>query len=86
MLTPGDDLSIIDRLRIGAADTNYVSYHPQGTARMGEVTDSDARVNGTDNLYVMDTSLFPTPVGVNTQVPVMGVATHMARKLAARMR
>lgn len=80
-----DDLSVIDKLPLGAADVTYLSYHPQCTARIGSVTDNDARVRGTENLYVMDTSLFPTPVGVNTQVPVMAVSTHMARKLAARV-
>jgi hypothetical protein len=28
-------------------------------------------------------SLFPWPVGLNTQVPLMGIATLMARRLAA---
>jgi choline dehydrogenase-like flavoprotein len=37
------------------------------------------------DLYVMDASLFPTPVGVNTQEPVMGVATVLARRLAGRL-
>lgn len=81
----GQDLSAVDDLAIGPGDMSYASYHPQGTARMGEVTDMEARVIGTDNLYVMDTSLFPSPVGVNTQVPVMGVSTLMARRLAARL-
>ena len=85
---PEDDAAKIDRLveklPLGAADVTYLSYHPQGTARIGAVTDQDARVRGTENLYVMDTSLFPSPVGVNTQVPVMAVSTMMARKLASR--
>ena len=38
-----------------------------------------------DNVYVMDTSLFPSPVGVNTQMPVMAVSTFFARKLAAAL-
>ena len=28
-------------------------------------------------------SLFPSPVGVNTQVPLIGIATLMARRLVA---
>lgn len=78
------ELGAVDRLRFGPGWFTFVSYHPQGTARLGAVTDPDARVSGTDNLYVMDTSLFPSPVGVNTQVPVMTVATVMARRLARR--
>ena len=81
----GESLSPIDQLPLGAADITFVSYHPQGTAPLGLVTDQNARVKGTDNLYVMDTSLFPSPVGVNTQVPVMAIATLMARRLADQM-
>lgn len=84
-LGPNDDAAAaVEKLPLGPADVTFLSYHPQGTARIGAVTDEDARVQGTDNLYVMDTSLFPSPVGVNTQVPVMAVSTYMARKLAKR--
>ena len=80
-----DDLRKIDSLGLGPADIAFFSYHPQGTARLGTVTDLDGAVRGVRDLYVMDASLFPTPVGVNTQEPVMGVATVLARRLAGRM-
>jgi choline dehydrogenase-like flavoprotein len=81
-----DDLEAgIPSLPLGPADIAFVSYHPQGTARMGAVTDHDGGVHGTQGLYVMDASLFPSPVGVNTQVPVMAVATALARRLADRL-
>ena len=70
--TSVDDLRTIDSIGLGPADITFFTYHPQGTARLGTVTDLDA-------------SLFPTPVGVNTQEPVMGVATVLARRLAGRM-
>ena len=79
------EVSKVDTLPLGPADVQFLSYHPQGTARLGTVTDMDARVTDTENLYVMDTSLFPSPVGVNTQVPVMALATVMARRLAGRL-
>ena len=79
------ELSMIDSLPVGPADLGLVSYHPQGTARMGSVTDFDGRVRGVDSLYVMDTSLFPTPVGVNPQVAVMALSTLLARRLAASL-
>jgi len=75
----------IDEVPIGPGYFTFLSYHPQGTARMGAVTDHDGRVSGTDNLYVMDTSLFPSPVGVNTQVPVMAVSTLLSRRLAGHL-
>ena len=80
-----DDLGRIDSMPLGPADISFISYHPQGTARLGVVTDQDGGVQGTRDLYVMDASVFPTPVGVNTQVPVMGVATVLARRLAAKL-
>jgi len=84
-VTTTDDLGWIESFPVGPADISFVSYHPQGTARLGVVTDYDGQVRGANNLYVMDTSLFPSPVGVNTQVPVMAVATVLSRKLAGRL-
>jgi choline dehydrogenase-like flavoprotein len=81
-----DELGRIDSARLGPADLVLVSYHPQGSARLNTVTDNDGAVHGARNLYVMDTSLFPTPVGVNPQVSVMAVATVLARRLADRLR
>ncbi len=81
-----DDLPLIDRQPLGPADIAFVSYHPQGTAAMGTVTDNDGAVKGVRNLYVMDTSVFPTPTGVNPQVSCMAVSTVLSRRLAARLR
>lgn len=81
-----DQLDRIDTARLGPADLVLVSYHPQGSARLNTVTDNDGAVHGARNLYVMDTSLFPTPVGVNPQVSVMAVSTVLARRLADRLR
>ncbi len=81
-----DQLSVVDRVPLGPADITLVSYHPQGTARMGTVTDGDGQVKDAPGLYVMDTSLFPTPTGVNPQVSVMAVSTVLSRRLAARLR
>ncbi len=85
VLASADELRRIDAAPLGPADVTFTSYHPQGTARLGAVTDGDGAVRGARDLYVMDASLFPTPVGVNTQVSVMGVATVLARRLAARL-
>jgi choline dehydrogenase-like flavoprotein len=83
--TSAADLRKLDDVGLGPSDVAFVSYHPQGTARLGVVTDFDGGVRGARDLYVMDASLFPSPVGVNTQVPVMGIATVLARRLAERL-
>lgn len=85
VLESADELGRIDDMKLGPTDLTLVSYHPQGTARMGTVTDQDGMVRGARGLYVMDTSVFPTPVGVNPQVSVMAVSTVLARRLAARV-
>ncbi len=84
-LSSVSELHKVDELSLLPADIGLVSYHPQGTARLNTVTDNDGRVRGTEDLYVMDTSVFPTPVGVNPQIPVMAVSTVLSRRLAARL-
>ena len=59
------------------------SAHPQGGNRMGEdasvsVVNSKGRVHGFSNLYVCDSSIFPTALGVNPQITVMALATMFA--------
>ncbi|EEY23732.1 cellobiose dehydrogenase [Verticillium alfalfae VaMs.102] len=61
--------------------------HFVGTAVMGEeddgsrVVDTDARVWGTDNLYVVDASIHPKLPTGNTQAPVMVVGEHAVSKI-----
>lgn len=59
------------------------SAHPQGGNRMGEdaricVVNSNGKVHGFSNLYVCDSSIFPTALGVNPQITVMALATMFA--------
>jgi choline dehydrogenase-like flavoprotein len=61
--------------------------HMFGTARMSVaeadgVVGPDFAVHGTKNLYVVDSSIFPTNTGVNPQHAIMGVAMHAAKRLA----
>lgn len=62
--------------------------HFVGTAKMGaendgnSVVDTDCKVFGTDNLYVIDASMHPDLPTGNTQAMVYVVAEHAAKKIA----
>ncbi|HSR17840.1 MAG TPA: GMC family oxidoreductase, partial [Ignavibacteriaceae bacterium] len=57
--------------------------HPQGGNIIGSspetgVVNHEFKVFGYQNLYVCDASVFPTSVGVNPQLTVMGLADYAA--------
>jgi choline dehydrogenase-like flavoprotein len=60
--------------------------HMFGTCRMGSdpersVVGPDFRHHAVDGLYVADSSVFPSNLGVNPQIPVMAVATLCGRRV-----
>jgi choline dehydrogenase-like flavoprotein len=64
------------------------SAHQMGTARAGSdaatsVCDPQGRVRGIGNLYVGDSSLFPTAAGVNPMMTIMALAERTARAVLA---
>lgn len=66
-----------------------LTVHIMGTAAMGcypggSVTNLDGELWDLPGCYVADASLFPTPIGVNPQVTIMALATHVAERLAER--
>lgn len=74
------DLADIERavasIDLRPARNVFAAPHPGGGARMGEdpntsVVASDHRVHGTDNLYVADPSVFPTPPSVDPSLSIM---------------
>ncbi|KAJ5666589.1 hypothetical protein N7462_010998 [Penicillium macrosclerotiorum] len=65
----------------------FASAHQMGTCRMGNspkssVVDPDCQVWGTDGLYVVDASVFPSASGVNPMVTNMAIADWASRNLA----
>ena len=62
--------------------------HKFGTCKMGSdprrsVVRPDFRHHATAGLYVADSSVFPTNLGVNPQVPIAAVAALAARCVIA---
>jgi Choline dehydrogenase and related flavoproteins len=85
-LLPGpsiDDPHAVDVFIARAAITHH---HPVGTCRMGAdedaVVDNELRVNGVDNLCVVDASVFPSITSGPVHAAVMAVAESFAASMA----
>ncbi|KAH8197510.1 hypothetical protein TruAng_008331 [Truncatella angustata] len=70
--------------------TPFGSAHQMGTCRMSEdvadgVVDPKGRVWGTDNLYVADSSVFPSASGVNPMITTMATADYIAHGIAEQL-
>lgn len=81
-----------DALEVLTADMKATDFlqmygsHPMSTCRMSAnpsdgVVAPDGSVHGTRGLYVMDGSIFPSALGVNPQMTIMGMAMHLAGAL-----
>ncbi|RAK78492.1 long chain fatty alcohol oxidase [Aspergillus fijiensis CBS 313.89] len=67
--------------------TQFASAHQMGTCRMGvspktSVVDPDCQVWGTQGLYVVDASVFPSASGVNPMITNMAIADWASRNIA----
>jgi choline dehydrogenase len=82
--TVQDEAGIIDFIRRKAETI----YHPVGTCRMGEdqmaVTDPELRVQGMQNLRVIDASVMPRLLGGNTNAPTIMIAERAADLIRGR--
>lgn len=70
-----------------ANDPLLLSYHPQGTMRMGadpkrSVVNSYGEAHAVKRLFVADASIFPTSVAVPPQLSVMAFALRTAQHIA----
>jgi choline dehydrogenase-like flavoprotein len=80
--------AFIDRLDLRPQSMSYVTYHVQGTCRMG-ADPKWAPVSPTGEtfevkqLYVADISTFPASILVNPQVTVYALATRIAEHIHA---
>ena len=85
-LTSPDQVALLASGPSDPAAYQLAISHLFGTARMAErptdgVVGLDFRVHGSENLYVVDSSVFPTNLGVNPQHPIMGVAMLAAKRI-----
>ncbi|XP_014225369.1 glucose dehydrogenase [FAD, quinone]-like [Trichogramma pretiosum] len=78
---PGCEMIKFDTKEYWECYLQYLSlttYHPVGTCKIGEVVDFKFRVKGTQNLYVVDASIFPELPSGNTHIPVVVAAEKAA--------
>lgn len=78
----------VDALENHPFALRMVSYHPQGTMRMGtdpasSVTDARGEYHGVKGLFVADASLFPTSIIVNPQMSVYALSNYIADHILA---
>jgi choline dehydrogenase-like flavoprotein len=87
-LTSPDDARLLETGPDDPACYSFALTHLFGTARMSVrpgdgVVGTDFSVHGTQGLYVIDSSIFPTNLGVNPQHAIMAIAMQAAKKIAA---
>jgi choline dehydrogenase-like flavoprotein len=82
-----DEVRRIEQAPMDARRIECIAFHPLGSARMATdarrgVVDESGRSYEVEGLYVADGSILPTSIGVNSQVPIMTMATRLAWRLA----
>ncbi len=79
ILRSADDLKLWDTCSLDPRDYSLMASHLFGTTRMGSdpsqsVVGLDFGVHDMPGVYVLDSSIFPTNIGVNPQHTIMAVA------------
>jgi choline dehydrogenase-like flavoprotein len=88
-----DDVRLIEDAPLEPRSYSCIATHLFGAARMGPdarsgVVDTDFRVHGTheaQGLYVVDSSVFPTNLGVNPQHTIMALSRLASVRLAEKL-
>jgi choline dehydrogenase-like flavoprotein len=80
----------LERSSIDARRIECMAFHPLGSARVSNdprrgVVDQNGETFELPGLFVMDGSILPTSIGVNSQVPIMSMSARLAWRLAERL-
>jgi choline dehydrogenase-like flavoprotein len=80
----------MERDPLDARRIECMAFHPLGSARMANdprrgTVDESGECFAARGLFVADGSILPTSIGVNSQVPIMAMATRIAWRLDERL-
>ncbi|MBX3192721.1 MAG: GMC family oxidoreductase [Labilithrix sp.] len=86
VLRSKDDVRLIEEGPLDSQCYGFIATHLFGAARMGpdpktSVVGRDFGVHGAEGLYVVDSSVFPTNLGVNPQHTIMAMSRLAALRL-----
>ncbi|HEX6228013.1 MAG TPA: GMC family oxidoreductase [Solirubrobacterales bacterium] len=81
-----EQLTAFEAKAVEPAELRLEAFHPMGTARIAAdpadgVCAPDGSVNGVEDLYVADASLFPTSVGVNPMMTIIAFSKKVSSEL-----
>jgi choline dehydrogenase-like flavoprotein len=85
-----NEIRSLEHTPMDARRIECIAFHPLGSARMATdpkrgVVDASGETYEVKDLYVADGSILPTSIGVNSQVPIMTMATRLAWRLAEKL-
>lgn len=84
-VTPGPLVESDASLREHVRSNCEIAYHIAGTCRMGSdpsaVVSPDLKLNGADNIWIADASIFPDLISGNTNAACMMIGTKLADQL-----
>ena len=90
-ITNMDQAVALERTPYDARRIECMAFHPLGSARVANdprrgVVDQRGETFELPGLFVADGSILPTSIGVNSQVPIMAMATRIAHGIDERFR
>ena len=81
-IAPGKDVQTDEEILAFIAREGESAYHLSGTCKMGtdemSVVDTDLKVNGIENLRIVDASIMPTVTNGNIYSPVLMIGEKAA--------
>jgi choline dehydrogenase-like flavoprotein len=87
-ITSESDLARVDGLDFAPCTAPWISAHQQGGVRFASsekdgAADPDGRVYGSRDVFVFDSSGFPTSSSTHTMAPIMAISRFLTSRLLA---